>query len=207
MKRLGFATTYAAIFALLTFSLAAGGRFRLSEAEVPAMVAQVRSDFRLLAQALEAYRADQGGYPMDVQYYQFSAGQASVSQPLFRLTTPTSYLAVLPLNPFVQAQGPYAGNPNDYQYKADRSWIGLVSAFTVEHPLGSWVVTSCGPDLAPNYGEYAVFGEEILNSKEANYLNGFGPGCLYDPTNGTISAGDLAQFGPFLRSAAWESYR
>ncbi len=55
-----------------------------------------------------------------------------------------------------------------------------------------WGLCSWGPDKVTNLGLFLVFGEEYLNT--LNFL-GY-PGCLYDPTNGTISAGDIVRIGP-----------
>ena len=40
-----------------------------------------------------------------------------------------------------------------------------------------------------------MFGEEVLNA-QGGLLPFWGPGSLYDPTNGTVSAGDIVRVGP-----------
>jgi hypothetical protein len=60
-----------------------------------------------------------------------------------------------------------------------------------------WALVSVGPDLRDNNGVYLMYGEEALNKivvkipgRPDNY------GAVYDPTNGTVSNGDIVRVGP-----------
>ena len=55
-----------------------------------------------------------------------------------------------------------------------------------------WSLTTDGPNRLPNYGGYMVFGEDCLN----HIFAWDRWGCQYDPTNGTVSAGDIVRVGP-----------
>ena len=59
-----------------------------------------------------------------------------------------------------------------------------------------WVLASVGPDQRRNGENMYLYGEEVLNYAPANPALNYGPGCLYDPTNGTVSAGDIMRVGP-----------
>jgi len=161
---------------------------------------------RSIAQALEAYKVDHRQYPMDYQFYQLPPpyGIGYLNAPfadvcLGRLTTPIPYLIILPFDAFRFERGVYDGDPQRFGYKADLAFRRYVLIFSgswasMADWSNLWILVSAGPDQTANSGEYAMFGEEILNRTKP-FLGG-GPGCLYDPTNGTVSAGDIVRTGP-----------
>src|SRR5690606_15686553 len=122
-----------------------------------------------LATALEAYGIDNNSYPPDTVS----------SPPQFRnfgaLTTPVGYISVPPEDPFSVVAvdlGPYGTPFEPHQYR-----YGTPLDPTVKR---CWAVTSDGPDRLPNLGLYPY--------------NGFQPEHLayaYDPSNGTISGGNI----------------
>ncbi len=85
-------------------------------------------------------------------------------------------------------------------YKADNFWreIALTLGGMATDPDATlnyhWVLVSVGPDQKSNNGEWAMFGEKILVTV-GPYAGG-GWGCIYDPTNGTVSEGDIVRLGP-----------
>ena len=90
----------------------------------------------------------------------------------------------------------------DYIYEATDS-ISINNFFL---PAGTpridpdqWILVSVGPDGCVNYGMSALFGEEYLNSRPAA-STGVRQGCLYDPTNGAVSDGDLVQLGRDMKT-------
>ena len=171
------------------------------EAQVRSKVSRGLADMRSMATALEAYKIDTNHYPPDYQFYQWGPG--SLTDPfanccLGQITTPIAYMTTLPFNVFKFVKGAFDGDPRWYGYKADDRWREIVfpGLSTIPGCITSrhWVLISVGPDQTANNGEYAMFGEIILN-RTSGFAGG-GPGCLYDPTNGTVSAGDIVRTGP-----------
>jgi len=87
------------------------------------------------------------------------------------------------------------GQPAEYEYQGDEFVAAQVGANPCLRPQGQWVVYSPGPDMRLSYGDWFLFGYEVLHSMQP-----FGDlitwGALYDPTNGTMSVGDIVRMGP-----------
>ncbi len=173
------------------------------EAQTRSKVSRGKADMRSMATAIEAYKVDSNRYPMDYQFYQLGGG-GGINGPfanvcLGRMTTPIAYMTTLPFNVFRFEKGAFDGDARFYGYKSELSWRSFVlmvgGAWTQDADMSKmWVLISVGPDQTANNGEWAMFGEKVLNTVAA--FMGGGPGCLYDPTNGTISAGDIVRVGP-----------
>jgi len=147
-------------------------------------VSRARSDFRTVAHGMELHAIDRGAYP--------PAWPGGVLEDRYLpLTTPISYLSRSPVDPFGDEvdRSVWAWRKfRTYELVTDRHpWHGLLFA----HPAGyglrqravpgaMYYVASQGPDLVRN----DAFGNPWL------YW------LPYDPTNGTISAGDLFFVGP-----------
>ncbi|MGC8742174.1 MAG: type II secretion system protein [Candidatus Sumerlaeaceae bacterium] len=164
------------------------------EAQVRAKVSRAKADIRSLATALESYAVDNNNFPPDITLVggmQIGAGwNWYISH---RLTTPTAYIAnnmltdpfrdrrsTLPLEywryryvcygmiPYYEANGVPQGlgtEVNDYK-------LG-------EAEYGRWRISSAGPE--------ATAGPYPQNNKFVRVL------VLYDPTNGTVSQGDIVR--------------
>ncbi len=142
------------------------------EAQTRSKVSRVKSDLRTIAVGLEAYHADSNRYP------------TSTLVPRFRrlrpLTTPISYIASVPIDIFdtVDAgHGPWRSNGN-FAYGS--------MPIDVEN---RYALASDGPDRRPNHSPiqfYPGWSQSIWE----NPASGFDY-IRYDPTNGTISAGDI----------------
>lgn len=180
------------------------------EAQVRSKVSRVKSDMRSVGVAIEAYRIDQNRYPPDYDdarpdvgnHPQFSGyvGRLKV------LTTPVAFMTTLPEDVFAEAalsrnalqatpyeEPPGSGNrvrPYTFDYaKKDTQPINGIETATLSSnsfttwsrisPLPdttAWAIKSVGPDL-----EATVLGNNAQ---------------LYDPTNGTVSRGDIYYVGP-----------
>jgi prepilin-type N-terminal cleavage/methylation domain-containing protein len=170
------------------------------EAQVRSKVSRARADLRTLATALEAYRVDQTGYP---------SAESNGSMKWMRwLTTPVAYIARVDMDdPFT---GPAAikDNPDtNISYKTYRYYglneFGYVNAQTltgaiipVYSPPGtmkvfSYVLFSHGPDRIRSKGSN---GDTFLASTNLFYPNKFIE-LIYDPTNGTVSNGEILRVG------------
>ena len=163
-----------------------------------AKVAQALKDLRAIGVALEAYRIDHGEYPPDHTLFFFEGSK--MPEILACLTTPVAYLRSVPSDVFAgpTPRGKYGKPPNAYSYVAD-VWVGVQSPKYWRRPLGKWNLVSNGPDRVWNLGEYALLGQDCLNGQEAGsdpLIGTWRQGCLYDPTNGAASAGDVVLVGP-----------
>ena len=161
------------------------------EAQMRAKVSRVRSDMRSIVVALESYFVDSNAYPPH--------SDDPAGRPWWRaLTTPVAYITSVPLDPF---NNPFPGRPDTqfgpymhynpfwntfgsdttpgYAWMPD--WWGPWPGFVAQmRARGLWYcLESLGPD-----------GDEDIPSNSA------GPGAFYDPTNGTVSNGDIIRFGP-----------
>ena len=170
------------------------------EAQIRAKTARAWSDMRALASALEAYHADNHGYPPDATCFNVDPLAFSFLMRLARLTTPIAYCATVPEDPFASlilganpayaqsyqvpfGHGPYV-RPYTYDYAGkDRGGDPIDSdatwAMISRHPEQvRWAIKSVGPA-----GTALWLGE------------GAPP---YDPTNGMRSRGQLYLTGPGL---------
>ncbi|MBI1290077.1 prepilin-type N-terminal cleavage/methylation domain-containing protein [bacterium] len=184
------------------------------EAQVRAKVSRVKADQRSLATAIEAYRVDTNNYPTIVAVTApsgqlngpsvFTGAAGCVSSRFVCLTTPISYITSVFRDPFIT--GDYAFSPSSgsrspldgydtYDYVDAKSFLpggSLEKRFGGSRTDGGarcsgadWHVVSAGPD-----GRNAFGGGYLGMDASANAL-----GCDYDPTNGTVSAGDVVRIG------------
>jgi len=195
------------------------------EAQVRAKVSRAKADMRSLATALEAYAVDINKYPTDRSHYQHDISISGVEPwpgteetHLFVLTTPVAYITSLPLDIFPDLNAMLgvdgAGNKwvGHYYYISDATEYCCISWYvTYFAPLfdpdlpkqASWVLVTRGPDRRNSVGELYAFGDAGLAWFDYAMaitwdpeLKTITPGCLYDPTNGTVSWGDIVRRGP-----------
>jgi len=168
------------------------------EAQTRSKASRGKVDMRSIATALEAYRTDSHAYPLDSIMYKpwgpldLTGGPSPI---LYRLTTPIAYMTSIPKNPFPDE----SQSPPDfyYRYFTVYGWKRLQDLFP--NPARKdeghvWVLCSHGPDNRTSFGEYALYSEEFLNTIVPHF-NGT-HGAIYDPTNGTVSIGDIVRVGP-----------
>ena len=187
------------------------------EAQVRSRVSRVKSDMRSIATGLEAYAVDFNTYPLDNTWYinlKVPTEWPGPSEPLFVLTTPVAYMTQIPRSSFpenMMSWGASDSTPwkDEYGYYGPitKDWmLGLSPprpAPVPPHlylagrniPGDLWSLCSIGPDRRSNHGNWMLWGEQVLYS-----IYPFPPrgdyGCIYDPSNGTISPGDIVRVGP-----------
>lgn len=162
------------------------------EAQIRAKVARVKSDLRTVTTGLESYRVDHNGYPLyhyarnaqsSASGYSFHPGGTilSVNQsPPFDgrnpLTTPVAYLTSAPGDPFNVRSPDDAPEAAQYWYVnwdyLNKTVPGVDQFEELQRIQGPWRLHSSGPDR----------GGPDSNSEEHT---------SYDPTNGTVSLGDV----------------
>jgi prepilin-type N-terminal cleavage/methylation domain-containing protein len=153
----------------------------LLEAQIRSKVSKVKSDFRTIATAIEAYSTDRGRYPRQVHTEWYDEDWVAYSgQPVrgilwHGLTTPVPYLTTINyLDPLANERIPIDQKYYTYQdieeYKVrseDPIWD-----YATEY-YGGWRLGSIGPDKTFFHG--------FKNSGQ----------LVYDPTNGTVSLGNI----------------
>jgi prepilin-type N-terminal cleavage/methylation domain-containing protein len=155
----------------------------LLEAQTRSKVARVRSDMRTLATGLEAYRMDNTMYPPPTGN--------GIPTRLNRLSSPIPYLVQGRLD---QRNGTVAHELEYWGCNEERTALSSTAAGDlIETSLGggearvSWYfLRSSGPD-------------NDINTNSAGYQTWLDPGALatfiYDPTNGTVSFGEIYRAG------------
>lgn len=155
--------------------LAAIAAVNYLEASTRSRVSRVRADMRTIGVAIESYRIDNNVYP------RAAIGDWKLTAPLEALTRPTAYLAAVPEDPFGTAPLDFSNAIvlAGYLYK-DRATTSVNMPADVygpvwrELPGREWFLHSSGPNRVWDVTPYAE----------------------YDPTNGTISRGDIFRAGP-----------
>jgi type II secretion system protein G len=177
------------------------------EAQTRSKVSRCAADMRTIRTGLESYRVDTNKYP------ETDLGIADMNQAgcgMLRLTTPLAYITSVPRSPFKESEMGYAGIPklcnkmgvylyvcaavpmptglvtdsnanlidDDYErdriaYVAQNASLGANNAYRA---TGYWEMKSVGPN---NVDDRNTLGTDAR---------------LYDPTNGTISPGDVVVF-------------
>ncbi len=151
------------------------------EAQARSKVSRARADMKALANAIESYATDNGRPPFDGEPgFTYWGWVNSLSQ----VTTPVAYITSLPVDPF---QYPGLQNPtrpghthflSNGKHTFDYStsyWndipndVAMTEIWRAHFGYSTWKITSAGPDNTHT----------------------FGLTVLYDPTNGTLSFGDL----------------
>lgn len=179
------------------------------EAQVRSKVSRVKADMRSVTTALEAYYVDYNKYPPDYNYFPYVTDRdlRCYLPRLQVLSTPVSFLTAIPEDVFAPAavhRDPILGGP----YRIPYSSGPVIHPMTFDYayrrtPLGAdeettnpglwtqrisrsancqWALRSVGPDL------------------KATVLGGWSADVptSYDPTNGTVSNGDIFFLGPGL---------
>jgi type II secretion system protein G len=186
LRKSGFTLIELLIVVAVIAILAAIAVPNFLEAQTRSKVSRAQSDMRTIAIAAEALAVDKGKYPRDGDDI-FPANPLvdfDSARRLRVLTTPVAYLEALPHDPF---HNEFDGNPP------------LVFLFPG------------APPYTYAYNTFGAYNEDPIQRQPANKgrpdnftLTSLGPNRLfdslggrlrYDPTNGTISAGDLFHSG------------
>jgi prepilin-type N-terminal cleavage/methylation domain-containing protein len=150
------------------------------EAQTRAKVSRVKNDLRTLATALESYKTDTNFYPPFGDVPLGGWDDVNALNPRY-LTTPITYItsAQTMIDIFRTHRPKLAWWSHQFYYRnfddsrctgATRNWCTNL--------YGWWRITSCGPD--------GFIFNGVLGRDDSPYIE-----ITYDPTNGTISAGDI----------------
>lgn len=152
------------------------------QAQVRSKVARVKADMRTMALGLEQYAADYNKYPMDTytRWVYFFPGFGGTHIGNYSvMTTPVEYLTSIPQDTF-----PY-NVPEYLQYFHWKNWdneygdaVYDYKVWVYEGVSQDWCMMSIGPDHFYDGADWYPVTRQ------------------YDPTNGTISSGDISRWGP-----------
>jgi prepilin-type N-terminal cleavage/methylation domain-containing protein len=185
------------------------------EAQVRSKVSRCKADMRSLATAIEAYQVDNNKYPSIVAptsqwgprpetpndlingpsvFYQ---GEVGISSRFVWISTPIAYITSVFRDPFINQAVKFAYAPNGQIQQAYDTY-DYVDALTLWEGgrIGGtrgasgtsgaqWHVVGAGPDKVNAYGGGPTSYGIVTNEQ----------GVDYDPTNGTISTGDIVRIG------------
>ncbi len=157
------------------------------EAMTRAKVSRVKADLRTVATAIESYTVDYGRVPYDGEPGLPHHGWVNS---MARLTSPIAYFSTIHTDPFQDPTFPNTTLPghshyldpvntknHSYDYGSGY-WhgihLGQSANYVRNFGLSMWKIGSAGPDLRfENDGSF------------------YGMEEIYDPTNGTVSDGDV----------------
>ncbi len=188
MRPAGFTLIELLIVVAIIAILAAIAVPNFLEAQTRSKVSRTKTDMRSVATALESYAVDYTKYPPD-----YTDGVSTFMGRLLHLTTPVAYMTTLPNDFFAKniaesnlsisppfKEGGVLGNPviKPYIYdyaKFDLGYDSITVWSEITNSPGSikWALNSPGPDITNHI-----------------YL-GFPGLTIYDPTNGTVSMGQI----------------
>ena len=167
MKKLNAFTLIELLIVVLIIAiLAAIAIPNFMEFQTRAKTSRAKSDMRTIATALEAYAVDWDDYPVASpslgSWHPFSARLNSI-------TTPIAYLTSIPNDSFENDVDDPIYDTFDYFSLSSHIYAGGNAANAPADLFGRhWRISSCGPDWVHEWA----------------YVN-------YDPTNGTVSRGDI----------------
>jgi len=158
------------------------------EAQARAKVATEKADLRTITVALEAYCVDYTQYP---PWRTLTGGATYPNSYRFRyLTTPIAYMTSVPKDPFSKYKETDSGDGKLHWDTYDFvSWNGKLDddPHTWSH---WWRCSGFGPDWVNQFA-----GGRSDPRWDINIMAIF-PNMIYDPTNGTVSWGDIVRVGP-----------
>lgn len=177
------------------------------EAQTRSKVARVKADLRSLATAQEAYMVDWNSYTNRDQ-----AARAGI-EGWRQLTTPLAYITSLPRDPFGESRSLSPGaKALPATYELGTGLAGVAPSGPPDSPnkkgmpANTWIMDSDGPDHIDNTLGSSGFPTHQYGWAETNYpWDDIPPtqpdaviealSLLYDPTNGTVSDGDVFRAG------------
>ncbi|MBX3727749.1 MAG: prepilin-type N-terminal cleavage/methylation domain-containing protein [Candidatus Sumerlaeia bacterium] len=187
------------------------------EAQTRAKVAAARSNLRVVTSGLEAYAVDQGQYPPTRARFPADPFALYSDVQLARLTTPVAYITggafrdpfgtiqARPLTPSgLSATATSAASGDSFpELQPPNSQRSLLyyhyPSLAARHGIPrlyrhGGAIISIGPDLTDSLGAYRPFDAQLFQNEFGHTSYRHPIDTEYDPTNGTISLGDLGGY-------------
>ena len=179
------------------------------EAQTRAKTSRVKADMRSIATAVEAYFIDYNRYPITAQWINGpGAPPVNFNNRLRGITTPVAYLTAVPVDVFWEkAKGfPISnGTPPCFEYTDYTTGVVGQNFAPLPHynlfatrdsmtnyygarGVVNWALQSAGPDRINDFQDLSL-SKPLLPASALQE----GTKRTYDPTNGTVSSGDIAR--------------
>lgn len=205
MKQKGFTLIEALIVASIISVLAVVAVPNYMEMQNRAKVSATKNNLRTITGALEMYFVDHNAYPPARRLFPHDRLAIFASHQLHRLTEPIPYLHSESFRDHFSAEARtrYFNHRSDYwsSLNPTRSLLyfnyeDLADAWEMPclNAVGAGVV-SLGPDQRDSLGAYTPLALECFEMLTEYYTDLAHPlDTIYDPTNGTVSEGDIGRF-------------
>ncbi len=208
MKNSGFTLIELLIVVAIIAILAAIAIPNFLQAQVRSKVSRVQADMRSVATALESYYVDHNEYIPDYRaWWENDERYARYLQRFIHLTTPVAYMTSIPEDAFAEGPATERGNPFRAPYTVDYTDDGeldpiLAFDFAQHHRDSDYTNTGAFMRVARAVGAQTEEQERGIANQMHWILRSVGPDGMsrvlgdpeavqYDPTNGTISAGQI----------------
>lgn len=187
MKNKGFTLIELLIVVAIIAILAAIAIPNFLAAQVRSKVSRVRAELRTMTTALESYFVDNNYYPLTTPSL-LDPGDPSGILPR-EISTPIAYITkARPFDPFKQP-----GTSLDQQIYTYHNLVNDNYSAPYQEAYGNWRMCSIGPD-----GTYWNHLNDTVSPGRDHALE-------YDPTNGTVSFGNIWRSQKHTDAYAWNT--
>lgn len=192
-RRRGFTLIELLIVVAIMSILAAVAVPNFLDAQIRTKVTRTKADLQALTTALEAYRIDNDAYPIvgNPAKASFLDLYVPYDKRLVPITTPIAYITSIPVDPFFEPNEGASrwGHDPYYAYAPGNLYIGA-AAITSGDLYRSMIysVAGRGPDRK-------IYPSDYCMAHPKAYESGIAVLNTYDPTNGTLSEGDIIRLG------------
>ena len=163
------------------------------EAQLRAKITRLKADLRTIGIAMDTYFIDFKTFPRDHDPDELG------TKGLWQLTTPLKYLLELPMDPFNRSDGGLSPGEADFEMASTGVTPGAF-AFGIrpKDNVHAYNVYSHGPDKGDDFNDNDgwPFGPRMPCPGSMGWLN-------YSPTNGTLSSGEVVQYGGEWKSGSY----
>jgi prepilin-type N-terminal cleavage/methylation domain-containing protein len=192
LRDAGFSLIELLVVVAILSILSAISLVNLQQAQTRAKVSRVRSDLRVIATSLEAYAVDYNVYPQ--QTYVSAMLLNELVDP-FAITDTHIYMCEDDKTGFRLTDKSYRYRLQEPFYCDTLASVDYFNDTTITKSLNLlWTVHSIGPDIDDYNGELSYIMDdptEEAKPKAKVHINTIAIYQNYDPTNGTVSFGNL----------------